>query len=167
MSKSLDNYVGVAEPPQAMFGKLMSISDELMWHYLELLSARPLPEVESTRAAVEAGTLHPKDVKVRFAKEMVERFNGAQAAEGAAADFDSRFSKKQLDVESLPEHAVRLSEGAAAVPLVRALADTGLVTSTSDGRRLIAQGAVRLAGARVSDVKAELGPGSYLVQVGK
>ncbi len=167
MSKSLDNYVGVSEPPDSMFGKLMSISDDLMWRYLELLSARPLAEVRAARAEVAEGRLHPKDVKVRFAMEMVERFHGPEAARRAAADFDARFSKKQLDVDSLPEFAVPLPEGAGTVPLVRALADTGLVTSTSDGRRLIAQGAVRLDGARVSDVKAELTAGSYLVQVGK
>ncbi len=167
MSKSLDNYVGVSEPPDSMFGKLMSISDDLMWRYLELLSARPLAEVRAARVEVAEGRLHPKDVKVRFAMEMVERFHGPEAARRAAADFDARFSKKQLDVDSLPEFAVPLPKGAGTVPLVRALADTGLVTSTSDGRRLIAQGAVRLDGARVSDVKAELAAGSYLVQVGK
>jgi tyrosyl-tRNA synthetase len=167
MSKSLDNYVGVAEPPESIFGKLMSISDDLMWRYLELLSASPLAEVASSKAQVAHGTLHPKDVKVRFAKEMVERFHGPEAAQRAAADFDSRFSKKQLDVEKLPQHVVNRAPGAASVPLVRALADTGLVSSTSDGRRLIAQGAVRVDGNRVSDPKTELGAGNYLVQVGK
>lgn len=167
MSKSLDNYVGVAEPPESIFGKLMSISDDLMWRYLELLSAQPLAELTQAKAQVAAGTLHPKDVKVRFAMEMVERFHGPEAAARAAADFDSRFSKKQLDVESLPEHAVTLPAGAAAIPLVRALADTGLVASTSDGRRLIGQGAVRVDGQRVTDVKSELTPGDFLVQVGK
>jgi tyrosyl-tRNA synthetase len=167
MSKSLDNYVGVAEPAESIFGKLMSISDGLMWRYLELLSAQPLAEVTKARAQVQAGTLHPKDVKVNFAREMVERFHGPEAARRAAADFDSRFSKKQLDVDSLPEHQVQLAEGAVAVALVRVLADTALVASTSDGRRLIGQGAVRLDSQRVLDVKAELGPGSYLVQVGK
>ncbi len=167
MSKSLDNYVGVSEPPDSMFGKLMSISDDLMWRYLELLSAQPLAEVQAARAAVGEGRLHPKDVKVRFAMEMVERFHGPEAARRAAAGFDARFGKKQLDVDSLPEHAVPLPAGAASVPLVRALADTALVASTSEGRRLISQGAVRLDGARVSDVKAELPQGSYLVQVGK
>ncbi len=167
MSKSLDNSVGVAEPPEAMFGKLMSISDALMWRYLELLSAQSLSDVARAKAEVSAGTLHPKDVKVRFAMEMVERFHGLDAAEKAAADFDSRFSKKQLDVDALPEHEVRLPTGASTVPLVRALADTGLAASTSDGRRLIGQGAVRLDGARVSEVKAELAPGTYVVQVGK
>jgi tyrosyl-tRNA synthetase len=167
MSKSLDNYVGVAEPAEAMFGKLMSISDDLMWHYLELLSAQPMSEVTKARAEVTEGTRHPKDVKVRLAQEMVERFHGGEAAQRAAADFDSRFSKKRLDVDSLPEVVAHLAAGAVTVPLVRALVETGLIASTSDGRRLVAQGAVRLDGSRVSDVKAELGQGNYLVQVGK
>jgi tyrosyl-tRNA synthetase len=167
MSKSLDNYVGVAEPPESMFGKLMSISDDLMWRYLELLSAKSLADVASTRAQVNAGTLHPKDVKVHLAQELVARFHGAEAAERAAKDFDSRFSKKQLDVDSLPQALVQLPAGATTLPLVRALAEAGLAASTSDGRRLIGQGAVRLDGTRVTDVKAELGPGRYLVQVGK
>ncbi len=167
MSKSLDNYVGVAEPPESIFGKLMSISDDLMWRYLELLSSQPLADVASAKAQVAQGTLHPKDVKVRLAKELVQRFHGAEAAERAAADFDSRFSKRQLDVESLPEFSVPLPKGASTIPLLRALVDTGLIPSTSDGRRLIGQGAVRLDGTRVTDVKAELGPGSSLVQVGK
>jgi tyrosyl-tRNA synthetase len=167
MSKSLDNYVGVAESPESIFGKLMSISDDLMWRYLELLSAQPLAEVAKAKADVAAGTLHPKDVKVRFAQEMVERFHGAEAARRAAADFDSRFSKKQLDVDSLPETTLSLAAGASSMPLVRALLDATLVASTSDGRRLIGQGAVRLDGQRVSDVKMELPAGNYLVQVGK
>jgi tyrosyl-tRNA synthetase len=167
MSKSLDNYVGVAEPPESIFGKLMSISDDLMWRYLELLSSKSLKEVAAMREQVAAGTLHPKDVKVAFASEMVERFHGKEAALRAAADFDSRFSKKQLDVDSVAEKDIFLAAGAASVPLVRALLDAGLVTSTSDGRRLIAQGAVRVDSVRVADVKAELSAGNYLVQVGK
>jgi tyrosyl-tRNA synthetase len=138
-----------------------------MWHYLELLSARPLAEVQQAKAEVAAGRLHPKNVKVGLAMELVERFHGAPAARQAADDFDARFSKKQLDVERLPELAVKLPSAVAAIPLVRALADTGLISSTSDGRRLIAQRAVRVDGAVVADPKAELRPGTYLVQVGK
>jgi tyrosyl-tRNA synthetase len=166
MSKSLGNYVGVAEPPGQIFGKLMSISDDLMWRYIELLSARSLAEVSDLRVRVTSGALHPKAVKMGFAEEMVARFHGAEAGHKAAQEFEARFSRKQLDVEALPEHAVPLGD-AATVPLVRALTDTGLVASTSEGRRLITQGAVRVAGNRVSDLKAELGRGTYLVQVGK
>jgi tyrosyl-tRNA synthetase len=166
MSKSLDNYVGVSEPPDQIFGKLMSVSDDLMWRYLELLSAKPLAEVSSLRAKVAAGSLHPKAVKEAFAEEMVTRFHGSTAGRRAAEGFEQRFAKKQLDVESLPESTVSLGD-ATSVPLVRALADAGLVASTSEGRRLITQGAVRVDGARVSELKAELRPGTYLVQVGK
>jgi tyrosyl-tRNA synthetase len=167
MSKSLDNFVGVSEPPEQIFGKLMSVSDDLMWRYLELLSARPLTELTDLRARTTAGTLNPKAVKVGLAEEMVARFHGAEAGRRAAADFDSRFAKKHLDAESLPEVTLPLPAGAAMVPLVRALLDAGLVTSTSEGRRLITQGAVRVDGERASDLKAELGPGVHLVQVGK
>jgi len=166
MSKSLDNAVGITEQPDQMFGKLMSISDALMWRYIELLSAMPLARVAERRAEVDAGGLNPKEVKAGFAEEMVARFHGADAGRRAAEEFDRRFAKRQLDPERVPEHSVSLG-GASSVPLVRALADAGLVASTSEGRRLIAQGAVRLDGTRVSDAKRELGPGHYLVQVGK
>jgi len=166
MSKSLDNFVGIAEPPEQMFGKLMSISDDLLWRYLELLSARPLDEVKALRTRAASGSLNPKEAKAGFAEEMVARFHGAEAGRRAGEDFERRFARKQLDPESLPEHEVRLA-GAPSIPLVRALADTGLVSSTSEGRRLIGQGAVRLDGSRISDLRLELGPGTHLVQVGK
>ena len=165
MSKSLDNYVGVAEPPSEMFGKLMSISDELMWRYAELLSSRPLEAIHADRDRVAQGDLHPKDVKVAFAREMVARFHGPQAAEEAAAEFERRFSRREVDPEKLPERVV--GTGGAPVPLVRALLDAQLVASTSEARRLIAQGAVKVDGERVSDPKAELALGTHLVQVGK
>ncbi|MGZ6131046.1 MAG: tyrosine--tRNA ligase [Myxococcaceae bacterium] len=165
MSKSLDNYVSVAEPPSEMFGKLMSISDDLMWRYAELLSARPLEVLRAERARVVAGQLHPKDVKVAFAREMVARFHGEEAAARAAEEFERRFSRREVDPGSFPE--VVVGTGGAAVPLVRALLDAQLVASTSEGRRLITQGAVKVDGARVSDPKAELPTGTHLVQVGK
>ncbi|MGZ6097286.1 MAG: tyrosine--tRNA ligase [Myxococcaceae bacterium] len=165
MSKSLDNYVSVAEPPSEMFGKLMSISDDLMWRYAELLSARPLEVLRAERARVVAGQLHPKDVKVAFAREMVARFHGEEAAARAAEEFERRFSRREVDPGSFPE--VVVGAGGAAVPLVRALLDAQLVASTSEGRRLITQGAVKVDGARVSDPKAELPTGTHLVQVGK
>ena len=165
MSKSLDNYVGVAEPPSEMFGKLMSISDDLMWRYAELLSGRPLEVLRAERARVESGQLHPKDVKVAFAREMVARFHGADAAARAAEDFERRFSRREVDPDSFPE--VVVGTGGAAVPLVRALLDAQLIASISEGRRLVTQGAVKVAGARVTDPKAELTTGTHLVQVGK
>jgi len=165
MSKSLDNYVGVSEPPSEMFGKLMSISDDLMWRYAELLSDRPLEAIRAERDRVSRGDLHPKDVKVAFAREMVERFHGREAAARAAKDFERRFSRRELDPETFPEVVVGTT--GAPVPLVRAMLDAQLVASTSEGRRLITQGAVKVAGERVSDPKAELPPGTHLVQVGK
>ena len=165
MSKSLDNYVSVAEPASEMFGKLMSITDDLMWRYAELLSTRPLEAIHADRERVTGGELHPKDVKVAFAREMVSRFHGPKAAEEAAADFERRFSRREVDPEKFPEHV--LATGGARAPLVRALLDAQLVASTSDARRLITQGAVKVDGERVTDPKAELTPGTHLVQVGK
>jgi len=165
MSKSLDNYVGVAESPSEMFGKLMSISDDLMWRYAELLSGRPLEAIQADRERVARGELHPKDVKVAFAREMVARFHGPEAGAAAAEEFERRFSRREVDPEKFPEHVV--ATGGARAPLVRALLDVQLVASTSEARRLIAQGAVKVDGERVSDPKAELAPGTHLVQVGK
>jgi tyrosyl-tRNA synthetase len=165
MSKSLDNYVGVAEPPSEMFGKLMSVSDDLMWRYAELLSGRPLEAIKADRERVARGELHPKDVKVAFAREMVARFHGAEAGARAAEEFERRFSRRELDPDQFPE--VPMGAGGAPVPLLRGMVDAQLVASTSEGRRLISQGAVRVDGERVSDPKAELAPGTHLVQVGK
>jgi len=165
MSKSLDNYVGIAEPPGEMFGKLMSISDDLMWRYAELLSGRPLPEVQADRAKVASGALHPKDVKVALAKELVARFHGSDAATRAAEEFERRFSRRELDADSLPEKSV--DGGGKPVLLVRALTEAQLTASTSDARRLITQGAVKVGGEKVSDLKAELPVGTHVVQVGK
>jgi tyrosyl-tRNA synthetase len=165
MSKSLDNYVGVAEPPSEMFGKLMSISDDLMWRYAELLSGRPLEAIHADRDRVARGELHPKDVKVAFAREMVARFHGSEVATQAAEDFERRFSRREVDPDEFPEKVV--GTGGRPVPLVRALVDAQLVASTSEARRLLTQGAVKMDGERVSDFKAELTPGTHLVQVGK
>jgi len=165
MSKSLDNYVGVADPPSEMFGKLMSISDDLMWRYAELLSSRPVEAIQADRERVGRGELHPKEVKVAFAREMVARFHGPEASAEAAEEFERRFSRREVDPEKFPEHVV--ITGGARAPLVRALLDAQMVASTSEARRLITQGAVKVDGERVSDPKAELAPGTHLVQVGK
>jgi tyrosyl-tRNA synthetase len=157
--------VGIAEPPGEMFGKLMSISDDLMWRYAELLSGRPLAEIHADRSRVAAGTLHPKEVKVALARELVARFHGAEAAARAAEDFERRFSRRELDADSLPEKTV--DGGGKPLPLVRALTEAQLTASTSDARRLIAQGAVKVGGEKVSDLKAELPVGTHVVQVGK
>jgi len=165
MSKSLDNYVGIAEPPEQMFGKLMSISDDLMWRYAELLSNRPLAEIQADRTRVASGALHPKEVKVALAKELVTRFHGADAASRAAEEFERRFSRRELDAEKLPEKVVE--NGGKPIPLVRALTEAQLTASTSEARRLITQGAVKVNGEKVSDLKAELPVGTQVVQVGK
>ena len=165
MSKSLDNYVSVAEPPSEMFGKLKSISDDLMWRYAELHSSRPLEAIRADRDRVARGELHPKEVKVAFAREMVARFHGAEAAAQAAEEFERRFSRREIDPDKFPE--VVVGTGGTPVPLVRALLDAKLVASTSEGRRLITQGAVKVNGERVTDPKADLPPGTHLVQVGK
>jgi tyrosyl-tRNA synthetase len=166
MSKSLDNYVGISEAPDQMFGKLMSITDDLMWRYYELLSFKPLKELHALRAAVEAGPSHPKAAKVAFAQEITARFHGDEAGRKAVEAFEARFANKQLDTESLPLVEVALA-GAAKLPVTKVLPETKLVASATEARKLMAQGGVRVNGEKVTDPKAELGPGEYLVQVGK
>jgi len=166
MSKSLDNYVGINEPAEQIFGKLMSITDDLMWRYYELLSARPLKDVQALQASVQSGQTHPKAAKVAFAQEIAARFQGEEAGKKAAADFEARFANKQLDTESLPLVTVPMG-GAPKLPVTKVLPETKLVASATEARKLMAQGGVRVNGDKVTDPKAELGPGEYLVQVGK
>jgi tyrosyl-tRNA synthetase len=164
MSKSLGNYVGIAEPPQEIFGKLMSISDELMWRYVELLSFEPLSTVRQWRAQVAEGA-NPRDVKVRFAKEIVARFHGVEAARRAQEDFESRFREGALP-EDMPEVAVKAPEGG--ILIVHLLKQAGLTPSTSEAQRMIEQGGVKLDGERVSDKGLKLRAGTTVVaQVGK
>jgi tyrosyl-tRNA synthetase len=163
MSKSLGNYVGISEPPGEMFGKLMSVSDSLMWRYFELLSFRPEREIAQLRAAVDGG-MNPRDVKFDLAREIVARFHDPAAAENAQREFIARFQKGALP-EDMPD--VRLC-ASAALPIASLLKQAGLVASTSEAQRLIAQGGLRLDGARVSDPKLALAPGkAYVVQAGK
>jgi tyrosyl-tRNA synthetase len=164
MSKSLGNYVGIAEPPQEIFGKLMSISDELMWRYIELLSFEPLATVRKWKTEVEAGA-NPRDVKVRFASEMVARFHGAEAARKALEDFDQRFRRGEMP-EDMPE--VRLFYPETGLPITQLLKQLDLVPSTTEANRLIEQGGVKVNGDRVSDRTLKLAKGgTYVVQVGK
>ncbi|MFO1359353.1 tyrosine--tRNA ligase [Plasticicumulans sp.] len=164
MSKSLGNYIGIRDAADDMFGKLMSISDTLMWRYLELLSFRPMSEIESWQREVEAG-LNPRDVKFRLGAELVDRFHGSGAGERAVAAFVERFQKGALPDE-LPEVTVQAVNGA--LPIANLLKEAGLVKSTSDALRMLAQGAVRLDGERVSDRGLNLQAGSTVVaQVGK
>ena len=164
MSKSLGNYIGITEPPDEMFGKLMSISDELMWRYLELLSARSMGEIEGWRQEVEAGA-NPRDVKVRLAEEMVERFHSRDAARQAHENFVARFRKGAMPDE-MPEKELQAPDGG--LPIANLLKEAGLVSSTSEALRMIKQGAVRIDGERLEDRGLVCAAGSGAVyQVGK
>jgi len=160
MSKSLGNYVGIAEPAREIFGKLMSISDELMWRYYELLSFRGSEEIARLKREVEQGR-NPRDVKVMLAQEMVTRFHSAAAADDAVADFEARFARGAMP-DDMPE--VTVTAGS----VVAVLKQTGLTASTSEAMRMIAQGGVRLNGERVADKDLTLARGDVVVlQVGK
>ncbi len=164
MSKSLGNYVGINEPPQEIFGKLMSVSDDLMWRYIQLLSFESLSTIEGWRRQVADGA-NPRDVKVRFAQEIVARFHGAAAATQALAEFEARFQKGVLP-DDMPEISIPGVEGALPVPQL--LKQAGLVASTSDAIRQIAGGGVRLDGERVADKGVSVPVGATVVaQVGK
>ena len=164
MSKSLDNYVGIRDEPNEMFGKLMSISDELMWRYFELLSFRPVAEIAEWQRQTTAG-LNPRDVKFKLAEELVARFHGIDAGRHALAAFIERFQKGALP-ENLAEMRVPSRNGGLAIASL--LKEAGLVASTSEALRLIQQGAVRIDGERVGDRNLELAVGSkHVYQVGK
>lgn len=163
MSKSLGNYVGFAEPAPDMFGKLLSISDQLMWRYMALLSARTAEDLRELRAAVEAGR-NPLEVKLDLAEELVARFHNQAAAAQARGDFIARFRHGAIP-ENLPLISLQAPQG---VMIGAALLQASLVSSTSEALRLISQGAVRIDGVRVDDPKRVLAsPGEYLVQVGR
>jgi tyrosyl-tRNA synthetase len=164
MSKSLGNTVGITEPPQEMFGKLMSISDELMWRYLELLSFEPQANLERWRDEVRQGR-NPRDIKVALGKELVTRFHSARDADAALAEFEARFRQGEMP-KDMP--ALELQTPPEGLPIPQVLKEGRLAASTSAARRLIAQGGVRLDGARVLDEGLILLPGTeVVVQVGK
>ena len=164
MSKSLGNYVGITEPPEEQFGKLMSISDTLMWRYYELLSFRPAAEIERLRREVAEGR-NPMEAKFELAEELVGRFHGAEAARRAKEAFIARFRRHELP-EDLPETTVAAPGGR--IRLANLLKEAGLVPSTSEALRMIRQGAVRIDGERVSDTALEIGAGgAHIYQVGK
>ncbi|GAB4351670.1 MAG: tyrosine--tRNA ligase [Immundisolibacter sp.] len=163
MSKSLDNYIGITEPPEAMFGKLMSISDALMWRYMELVAQRPRSEIRRLQAAVAEG-LNPMELKLGLAHDTVARFHGHARADTARREFLERYRHRRLP-DDLPLVKLPAPQG---LMVGAALRDAGLVASTSEAIRLIAQGAVRIDGARVDDSKRTLAPGAeHLIQVGK
>ncbi|NLD67268.1 MAG: tyrosine--tRNA ligase [Limnobacter sp.] len=161
MSKSKGNYVGITEPPGEMFGKLMSISDELMWKYFTLLSFRPAAEIEALRAECEAGR-NPRDAKVMLAQEIVTRFHSAAAAERALAEFEARFRHG-----AVPEDMPEVSLSGAPLGIAQVLRQAGLAPSSSEAMRNLEQGGVRVDGQRVEDKGLKLDAGSYVVQVGK
>ena len=164
MSKSLGNYIGIDEPAPEMFGKLMSISDQLMWRYFDLLSFRPLAEIASFRRAIAEGA-NPRDIKFRLAREIVARFHDAAAANAAEADFITRFSNNALP-EQIAEVEIKIDQDG--LPLANLLKAAGLVASTSEAHRLVRQGAVRIDGRRVGDSRRVLPPGfSAVIQIGK
>ena len=164
MSKSLGNYIGITEAPADIFGKIMSVSDDLMWRYIELLSFAPLETVLQWKAEVAAGC-NPRDIKVRFAQEVVARFHDAAAAALALTDFESRFRQGGTP-ETMPEHT--LSAGTAGLAIANILKQAGLTASTSEALRMIEQGGVKLDGEKIADKSLILNAGKQMVlQVGK
>ena len=164
MSKSLGNYVGITEAPGEMFGKLMSISDDLMWRYFDLLSFRGNEEIARLKAEVEGGR-NPRDVKFLLCEEIIERFHDRDAAVGAREEFIARFQQGQMP-DDIPEKA--LETGGEGIGLAAALTACGLTGSNSEAFRMIKQGAVKIDGEKVSDQRLELAPGfGGVLQVGK
>jgi tyrosyl-tRNA synthetase len=160
MSKSKNNYIGITEPANMMFGKLMSISDVMMWRYYELLSFRSLAELAQLKADVDGGK-NPRDAKVALGKEIVTRFHSAQAADEALADFVNR-SKG-----GIPEDLPQVTLAGAPLGVAHLLKQAGLCASTSEAMRMVDQGGVRIDGAVVSDKALKLEAGSFVLQVGK
>lgn len=160
MSKSANNYIGVSEAPSEMFGKIMSISDDLMWSYYELLSFRPLEELAQFKADVAAGK-NPRDIKVLLAKEIIARFHSEADADAAEQEFVNRFAKNQIPDE-MPEFTF-----VAGTAMANLLKDAELCASTSEAMRMVKQGAVKIDGEKADDAKAEPVAGTYVVQVGK
>lgn len=164
MSKSKHNYIGITDEPNDMFGKVMSISDTLMWDWYDLLSLRPNDEIAALKKECAEGR-NPRDAKVMLAKEIVERFHSAAAADGAEAEFVNRFRQGAMPSE-IPE--VTVPAGEEGIQIARMLKEAGLVSSTSDGNRMIEQGGVRIQGEGVSDKTLRFKAGEELiVQVGK
>ena len=161
MSKSLGNYIGVTDAPDDMFGKILSISDELMWRYFELLSTKSLEEIETIKAGVEDGSLHPKIVKENLSMEIVARFHSDEEAKVAKAEFDKVHAKSQIPTD-IPEFSC---DGE--IWIAKALVDCNIEPSTSQARRDIKQGGVKIDQEKISDMQLQLQVGEYILQVGK
>ena len=164
MSKSLNNYIGITDSPNDMFGKIMSVDDEKMWRYFDLLSFRSISEIESLKKEVKDGA-NPRDIKFLLAKEIIERFHDKQAADAAQADFIQRFQKGAMP-DDIPEKEIQAADGNIAIGNL--LKEAGLVGSTSEAMRMIKQGAIKIEGNKVDDPKLILEKGmSAVFQVGK
>jgi tyrosyl-tRNA synthetase len=164
MSKSLGNYIGITDAPNDMFGKIMSISDDLMWRYYDLLSFKPKAEIDAIKQQVTEG-LNPRDTKIELAKELIARFHSEEAAEGAHNDFIQRFQKNKIPDE-MPEFDFAL--GTEGLMIANVLKDAGLTNSTSDAMRMVKQGAVKLDGEKVENTKHLFDTAQLVVlQVGK
>lgn len=161
MSKSKGNYIGISETPDSMFGKLMSISDTLMWRYFELLSFRSLEDIEALKAEVEAGR-NPRDAKVMLAQEIITRFHSKADAEQALANFEARFRDG-----ALPDDIPEVQLAGAPLGLLRVLREAGLCASASEAQRAVEQGGVKVDGSKIEDRSLQLAAGSYILQVGK
>ena len=161
MSKSKGNYIGISESPESMFGKLMSISDTLMWRYFELLSFRSLEDIAALKQEIDGGR-NPRDAKVMLAQEIIARFHSAKAADDALAAFEARFRDG-----AIPDDIPEVNIGAAPVGILKLLREAGLVASGSEAQRNVEQGGVRVNGDRVEDKSLQLPAGTYVVQVGK
>ncbi|HBC58651.1 MAG TPA: tyrosine--tRNA ligase [Gammaproteobacteria bacterium] len=163
MSKSLHNYIGIDESPGEIFGKVMSISDDLMWRYFELLSFRPMSEINQWQEQVAGGT-NPRDIKFELAKELVARFHNQAAAEESQQEFIARFQKGSIP-SAMPEVVISIREDG--IPIANLLKQAGLTKSTSESMRMVRQGAVKIDSERVSDEKTLVSVGERVVQVGK
>ncbi len=164
MSKSLNNYIGIKDQPDEMFGKIMSISDHLMWRYFELLSFKSMPEINEFKQQIEAGK-NPRDIKFILAQELVARFHSDEAAQQAQQNFIARFQKGAIP-DDIAEYEITLEQ--AAYPLANLLKTVDLVKSTSDAYRMIKQGAVKINGEKITDKQFKVSAGSDdIYQVGK
>jgi tyrosyl-tRNA synthetase len=165
MSKSLGNYIGINEPGDEIFGKIMSISDELMIRYYELLSDMPLAELEKLKLGLKDKSLHPMSAKKALGREIVSRFHGAGAGEAAEENFVKRFKDNEIPDE-MPQVSYNSADGS--VLLAKAMTEAGLTKSNGEGRRSIDGGGVKLNGEKVSDTNLELrSAGEYIVQIGR
>ncbi|WP_017525750.1 tyrosine--tRNA ligase [Pusillimonas noertemannii] len=161
MSKSKGNYIGITESPDSMFGKLMSISDTLMWRYFELLSFRSIDEITQLERRAQEGA-NPRDMKVMLAQEIVARFHSTQAAHEALAQFEARFRDG-----AIPDDMPEVQAGPAPLGILKVLREAGLATSGAEAQRNVEQGGVRVDGTRIEDKSLQLPAGTYVIQVGK